>query len=283
MKTALDTLEAWGKTTGTPIDSFALAGKSKRAWASWLLAANDPRVELIFCCSFNLLNFSETAMYQHELIGDWPEALLSYIRAGFNEKSINSRVVTKLFSIVDPYAWKSKLKQHKYLLTAASDPFFIANATQFYLKDLEGVNELRFYPIAEHNLNDDEVLREMKNYLTRYSEQRSFPVISSELHGKRLKVSFNEKPTKAVLWYSFAKNMQATHKDRSPKWESIQLPAIFQDSIEVQIPHQANLVREDAVQANNITKAVDQGVTVAFIELHFADGFIATTEVSLVR
>ena len=64
---------------GLPIDSFVVAGSSKRGWTTWTTAVVDPRVVAIVPMVIDVLNVEESLRHHYRAYGFWSPAISEYV------------------------------------------------------------------------------------------------------------------------------------------------------------------------------------------------------------
>lgn len=143
---------------GNPINSFVVAGGSKRGWTTWLAAAaeNGPlggqRVCAIFPLVIDVLNVHKSFDHHYKVYGFWAPAVTDYVDAGVMEY-MGTPEMSALFDIVDPYTYRDRLTMPKFILNSAGDQFFVPDSWKFYYDDLPGPKRLRYYPNTDHSLS----------------------------------------------------------------------------------------------------------------------------------
>src|SRR5262249_38486852 len=64
------------------IESFVVAGSSKRGWTTWTTAIVDPRVVAIVPMVIDLLNVEESFRHHYRAYGFWSQAIKEYVDLG---------------------------------------------------------------------------------------------------------------------------------------------------------------------------------------------------------
>jgi len=152
----MDTVQALFKQErNKEIKNFVVAGASKRGWTTWLTAASqDKRVLAIAPIVINTLNKRKQMEYQLETWGDYSQSIGDYTvrnlvqQHGDDMPEYNKR----LWEMVDPYSYRSRLTMPKLLIHGTNDPYWTVDATRWYWDDLVGVKYLLNLPNAGHDL-----------------------------------------------------------------------------------------------------------------------------------
>jgi len=141
---------------GSPIESFVVAGASKRGWTTWTTAAVDSRVVAIVPMVIDLLNVEASFLHHYRAYGLWSPAIKEFVDLGIPEW-FGTREFRTLMRVEDPYSYRSRLTIPKYIVNATGDPFFLPDSSRFYFEHLQGEKHLRYVPNADHSLNGTDV------------------------------------------------------------------------------------------------------------------------------
>jgi len=157
---AMDTVEAAVREKFS-IDAkkFVVAGGSKRGWTTWLSGV-DPRVVAIAPIVIDVVNVRTSMEHHFAAYGFWAPAVGDYVRHGVIEWH-STPEYERLLGISDPYAYRHRLKQPKFLVNASGDQFFLPDSSQFYLGDLAGERYLRYVPNADHSLKGSDAIESL--------------------------------------------------------------------------------------------------------------------------
>ena len=138
-----------------PIDSFTVTGASKRGWTTWLVAAQDERVNSIAPMVIDMLNMSEQMEHQVEAWGDFSDEIHDYTSRGLQDV-LRTQKGRELATIVDPFAYREKLKIPKIIINGTNDRYWPVDALNLYWKDLPGIKYPLYVPNAGHGLGSFE-------------------------------------------------------------------------------------------------------------------------------
>ncbi|MHC1766924.1 MAG: PhoPQ-activated pathogenicity-related family protein [Verrucomicrobiia bacterium] len=206
---AMDTITAFcaSKEGGeVKVDSFVVAGGSKRGWTTWTTGAVDKRVRAIVPIVIDMLNIEPSFIHHWEAYGFYAPAVGDYTNMGIMEWQ-GTPEYRKLMKIVEPYEYRDRLTMPKFIINATGDQFFLPDSSQFYFKDLTGVKYLRYVPNADHSLKDTDALETLVACFHAVITQADLPRFSwSSGPDGSLHVQVTDKPTAVKLW-------QATNPD----------------------------------------------------------------------
>lgn len=253
---------------GWRVRSFVVTGASKRAWAAWLTAIGDPRVEAIVSY---VIDMRIEALIEHinrSYGGGWPIALQPYHQEGITTRYRRPEF-DDLMKVEDPYAYlrtrhRQRLRIPKYLVSASGDDFFPPDAQRLYLGDLPGATSLRAAPNADHGGVRRHMRETLIPALQRWGRNESLPSVRARLNqrGGRLRLSAraSERPVSARLWVAANPNGRDFRYACGIRYRESPL----------------TLTRNGA---DAVLTQPASGWSAAFVEFAFADGFIATTPV----
>lgn len=135
------------------IEGFTVTGASKRGWTTWLTAAVDERVRAIAPMVFDVLNIPPQLDHQRETWGELSGQIADYERLG-----ITARLATpageRLLDIVDPYRYRTAIRQPKVVILGTNDPYWPIDAARLYWDGLTGERQPVYVPNAGHKLTD---------------------------------------------------------------------------------------------------------------------------------
>jgi len=149
---AMDVVQEISADLSKPVDSFVVAGASKRGWVTWTTAIVDERVIAIIPVVIDMLNVESSFNHHWRCYGAWSPAINDYINEGVMNWT-GSKEYARLMELVEPYSFIDQLTLPKFLINATGDEFFITDSWQFYWDDLVGDKYIQYVPNANHGLN----------------------------------------------------------------------------------------------------------------------------------
>jgi PhoPQ-activated pathogenicity-related protein len=154
---AMDTMTAFMETKQQKVDSFVVAGGSKRGWTTWLTGALDDRVVGIIPIVIDVLNADKSMRHHFAAYGFWAPSIGNYVQHKIMERIDHPRM-KELYRLVDPYYYLDRLTMPKLILNGAGDQFFLPDSSQFYWDDLQGPKYLRYVPNGDHGLDGTDAI-----------------------------------------------------------------------------------------------------------------------------
>jgi PhoPQ-activated pathogenicity-related protein len=149
---AMDAIQAFSKQEWKkPVEKFIIAGGSKRGWTTWLTAAADERVAAIVPCVIDTLNMPAQMPHQLKSFGKYSIMIHDYTSTGLVPMP-SSPDAKRLWSMVDPFAYRDKLTMPKLIVNGNNDPYWSTDALNLYWDDLKGDKWVLYVPNAGHNL-----------------------------------------------------------------------------------------------------------------------------------
>lgn len=137
------------------INSFTVAGASKRGWTTWLTAASDKRVMAIAPMVIDVLNMQVQMAHQRATWGDFSEKIEDYSTLDLPAQLKTPRGQS-LLSIVDPYSYRRMITQPKLIFLSTNDRYWPLDALKNYWPDLQGPKNVLYVPNQGHGLSDPE-------------------------------------------------------------------------------------------------------------------------------
>ncbi|MBM3835130.1 MAG: PhoPQ-activated pathogenicity [Verrucomicrobia bacterium] len=200
---AMDTVTAFCATKDggeMKVDSFVVAGGSKRGWTTWTTAAVDKRVAAIVPFVIDCLNVEPSFIHHWEAYGFYAPAVGDYEAMGIMDWQ-GTKEYKNLMKIEEPYEYRDRLTMPKFIINATGDQFFLPDSSQFYFHDLRGVKYLRYVPNGDHSLKDTDALETLVACYHAVLNKSPLPRFSwkSEPSGG-LRVETQDKPTAVKLW-----------------------------------------------------------------------------------
>lgn len=257
------------------ISTFIVTGASKRAWTSWFAAISDPRVDAIVPFVIDVPGMANVLNHTYLTYGEnWPVAFRDYQAAGIT-KQRNTENFDKLLQIEDPLryldsAYAQRLSIPKYIINASGDDFFVPDNSRFYFDRLPGVKSLRIAPNSDHYGIRNYVESSLIPFINRLQKSAALPTAdidwmanpgNEETGATLLKLNFSEKPVKIVQWTASNGEARDFRYACGIRYHGSSIPAAQKLTVFVPVP--------------------DKGWTASFVEAHFADGFVMTTQASI--
>jgi PhoPQ-activated pathogenicity-related protein len=226
---AMDTVTAFCASEaggGAKVDSFIVAGGSKRGWTTWTTAITDKRVVAICPIVIDVLNLEESMHHHYQAYGFWAPAVGNYVQHGIMDW-MKTPPMHALCKIEDPYSYRERLTMPKLILNACGDQFFLPDSSQFYFDDLPSPKYLRYVPNADHSLKGSDAYETLLAWHDINIHRRRVPEWTWK-HGRagEVKINVGDKPTAVKLWK--ASNPKARDfrlETLGPVWQSADLAA----------------------------------------------------------
>lgn len=264
---AMDLAEQELQKQGLVVDRFIITGASKRGWSAWLTALADERVMAIVPSVIDVADTSQMLLgLRKRYGGHYPAALWPYQRAGVMQQ-LGTPQFDRLMAMMDPMQYLNekghRLAIPKYMVSASGDDFFAPDPATDYQQRLPGPTSLRVLPNSDHGGVRHAVVSTLVPALTRLRDGKALPSVqvSASAAPGQMAVEFSEQPVAMKVWT--AKN----EKDRDFRYNC----GVRYQS-ETLVPQQQFTLQRTAPA---------MGWQAQFVEARFADGFIATTPVSV--
>jgi PhoPQ-activated pathogenicity-related protein len=202
---ALDTVTAFcasGDGGKTKVDSFVVAGASKRGWTTWTTAAVDKRVIAVIPIVIDMLNLEPSFKHHFEAYGFWAPAVKDY--TGMKLMNwMGTKEHRALMEIEEPYEYRDRLTMPKFMIYAAGDQFFLPDSSQFYFDDLPGVKYLRYIPNADHSLKNSDAPDTLEACYRAVLTGTKLPKFSWTFAADgSIRVTAKDTPSEVKLWYA---------------------------------------------------------------------------------
>ena len=206
------------------VDSFVVAGASKRGWTTWTTAAVDKRVIAVIPMVIDLLNLEPSFRHHYAAYGFWSPAVKDYQRMRLMDW-MGTKEHRALMQIEEPYEYRDRLTMPKFLINAAGDQFFLPDSSRFYFNELPGVKYLRYIPNTDHSLRGSDAAETLMACYEAVLSGAPLPQFSwkHESDGT-LRVETRQKPSSVKLWQ--ATNAVARDfrlETIGPAWQSTEL------------------------------------------------------------
>jgi PhoPQ-activated pathogenicity-related protein len=218
---AMDALQAisaqrWGRK----IESFIVAGASKRGWTTWFTSVVDPRVRAALPMVYNNLNLPAQMKHQIQQWGAYSEQIDDYTRRGLPDL-VSSEAGKQLAAMVDPYTYRDRATMPKLIIAGANDPYWPVDAASDYFADLKGPSYLLHLPNSGHGMNDQtRLLKGVVGFMAGVLGEYPLPTLQWTIDrtpaGATLKLSSNPAPQEVLAWVAHSD----TTDFRKSRWES---------------------------------------------------------------
>jgi PhoPQ-activated pathogenicity-related protein len=232
----MDAVQEFGKKEWSfEVKNFTLTGASKRGWTTWLTASVDPRVNAFAPMVIDTLNMSAQMKLQIESFGQFSEQIQDYTKRGIQQQGA-TEAGQMLERIVDPYSYRSLLKQPKVILLGTNDPYWPLEALNLYWGELDGQKHILYVPNNGHGLNDfTRIIGTVSALHRQAAGGKALAKLTWELDDDKgnvvLTVKADSKPSKVSAWTATAE----TRDFRQSKWTS-QPTEQFGDAYRYELP-----------------------------------------------
>jgi PhoPQ-activated pathogenicity-related protein len=200
---AMDTVTAFcggAEGGGLKVDSFVVAGGSKRGWTTWTTAAVDRRVVAIVPIVIDMLNIEPSFIHHWETYGFYAPAVEDYTTMGIMEWQ-GTPEYRALMKIEEPFEYRDRLTMPKFILNATGDQFFLPDSSQFYLDQLKGVKYLRYVPNADHSLKDSDAFETLVACYHAVLNRTTLPKFRWKVRSDQtITVEVSDPPSAVKLW-----------------------------------------------------------------------------------
>lgn len=218
---AFDALQEYlAKYHNQKVETYVVAGASKRGATTWLVSAADSRVDAAVPIVFDLLNMHANLHHFWRAYGGWTFALEPYYSLNLTLR-LDEPVTQKMFSVMDPMVLgKNSLTMPKMMIRTTGDEFFMNDDTYYYTSDdgtgskfnLPGQTLMQSMPNCEHSCAECEwdVVQSVTAFLLTAIDPANSPPrpsFSWSLANETgiITASMDQgsiKPTKALVWHS---------------------------------------------------------------------------------
>lgn len=200
---AMDTMTAFCATAeggGSRVSTFYVAGGSKRGWTTWTTAAVDDRVIGMSPIVIDLLNLVPSFQHHWRAYGFWAPAIQDYVELRIMDW-LGTERFDGLMHLVDPYSYRARFRQPKFLINASGDEFFLPDSSQFYWDDLPGEKYLRYVPNTGHSLSGTDALESLIAYMYCVVYDKPRPQFDwGRGEDGALVVEVEDAPDRVLLW-----------------------------------------------------------------------------------
>jgi PhoPQ-activated pathogenicity-related protein len=237
------------------VETFMVAGGSKRGWTTWTTAAVDKRVVAIAPMVIDLLNNAKSFEHHYRAYGFYSPAVKDYESLGIM-KWTGTPQFNALMKIEEPYEYRNRLTMPKYIVNAGGDQYFLPDSSRFYFDDLKGEKYLRYVPNTDHSLRNSDARQGLIAYYDAFLRKQERPNFFWKFEDDgSIKVTTTTKPSEVKLWQ--ANNPE--HRD----FRLVSIgPAYKSTTLEEQ---------KDGIYIGKVPKP-EKGWTAYFVELAFPSG-----------
>jgi PhoPQ-activated pathogenicity-related protein len=187
------------------IESFVIAGASKRGWTTWLTGAVDTRIVSIMPIVFDMLNFQENVMHTYRALGGWSFAFVDYWNLNLTEL-LGAPSFKPLADIIDPLQYASYLSMPKLVIDATGDEFFATDDDKYWWGQIPGETLRLMLPNAEHTCATGllDLLPGIISYYTAIVQQVPRPQLSWVMDYDKgtIVAKTTTKPDKVYMYWS---------------------------------------------------------------------------------
>lgn len=182
------------------VDSFVVAGGSKRGWTTWMTAAVDKRVVAAIPIVIDMLNIQPSFKHHYAAYGFWSPAIQDYVDLKIMDWT-GTPQYGALMKIEEPYEYRERLTMPKFLINASGDQFFLPDSAQFYFNDLPGTKYLRYVPNADHSLKGSDAWETVLACYQAVLESKPLPKFTWKLEKNGgIRVNAVDAPAEVKLW-----------------------------------------------------------------------------------
>ncbi|MEO6033806.1 MAG: PhoPQ-activated pathogenicity-related family protein [Verrucomicrobiota bacterium] len=208
------------------VDSFVVAGASKRGWTTWTTGIVDKRVVAIVPIVIDMLNIEPSFQHHYQAYGFWAPSVGDYTAMKLMDW-MGTPEYHALMEIEEPYQYRERLTMPKFMINASGDQFFLPDSSQFYFDNLPGKKYIRYVPNADHSLKNSDAVQSLAAFYSAQVSGEKLPEFSwSNEKDGTLHVTVKDVPSEVKLW-------QATNPDArdfrieslGPVWKSTLLKA----------------------------------------------------------
>jgi len=197
---AMDAVTTFMKTKNTAVDTFMVAGGSKRGWTTWTTAAVDKRVVAIAPMVIDLLNAEKSFEHHYRAYGFYSPAVKDYEDLGIM-KWMGTPQYRKLMEIVEPYEYRDRLTMPKYIVNASGDQYFLPDSSRFYFDELKGEKYLRYVENTDHSLRNSDARQGLIAFFDAFLKKQEHPKFFWKFEDDgSIKVTTATKPSEVKLW-----------------------------------------------------------------------------------
>lgn len=200
------------------VSGFVVTGASKRGWTTWLSAAVEKRVVGIVPTVIDMLSLERHVRLQVESFGRLSEQLDDYTTRGI-EKLLGTPRGRELIGIVDPYAYRDRLRTPKLITLGTNDPYWPLEALELYRGDLPGPCWVSYCPNAGHGIPGQRLMGLVAGMGRHAAGLEPLPTVSWEFarngRGADCRLEAAGGPERVMLWRAASDSRDF----RQSRWE----------------------------------------------------------------
>lgn len=200
---AMDTITAFlaaPETGGAKVDSFVVAGGSKRGWTAWTTAAVDRRVVGVAPIVIDVLNVEVSMRHHYRAYGFYAPSVGDYVSHGIMAWA-GTPELAALYAIEDPFSYRDRLTLPKLVMNAGGDQFFVPDSARHFFGALSGPKHLRTIPNTDHGLKDSDAYQTLTAWYHALLNRRPAPELTWKLDpAGTLAATTSLKPQTVLLW-----------------------------------------------------------------------------------
>lgn len=203
------------------VDTFVVAGASKRGWTTWSTAIVDRRVVAICPMVIDILNVETSIQHHFRAYGFYAPAVGDY-SAHHIMDWIGTPESKALYAIEDPFAYRDRLALPKLLLNACGDQFFLPDSSQFYFDELPGSKYLRYIPNTDHSLKNSDASDTLLAWHHAVVNRTALPQLTWKHRADgSIEVKSSLEPRSVLLWQATNPNARDFRLESlGPVWAS---------------------------------------------------------------
>lgn len=206
------------------VDTFVVAGASKRGWTTWTTAAVDPRV-IGFCpVVIDVLNQGPSMEHHYRAYGTFSSAIDDYTRQHIMEWRGTSEMAA-LNEIEDPYSYRARYTVPKLVMNATGDQYFLPDSSQFYFDNIPAPKYLRYVPNTDHSMAGTDAYATVLAWHDAVAHHRPLPRFSwKHSEDGSVEVMTEDAPLQVVAWQAFNPGARDFRLEMAgPIWKSTPL------------------------------------------------------------
>jgi len=220
------------------IDTFVVAGGSKRGWTTWTTGIVDKRVVAIAPIVIDMLNVVPSFNHHWEAYGFYAPAVGNYVEHGIMEWQ-DTTEYHRLTEIVEPFEYRDRLTLPKLMINATGDQFFLPDSHRFHFDALKGPKYMRYVPNADHSLDDTDAFETLAAWQYAISNKKDLPQFTWKVDWTQgvIHVQVKDKPKKVLLWQATNPEARDFRVETLGKvWTSQELSASADGRIVARVP-----------------------------------------------